>query len=58
MDIPFVWWDKEKIGIGIRQDILENLPRPVYLGLGSNVGNRIKNINKALKQISHLKQKA
>ena len=39
---------KEKIGIGIRQDILENLPRPVYLGLGSNVGNRIKNINKAL----------
>ena len=31
----------------IKQDILENHPKPVYLGIGSNLGNRITNINKA-----------
>ena len=31
----------------IKQDILENHPKPVYLGIGSNIGNRITNINKA-----------
>ena len=35
---------KEKIGIETRQDILENPRKPVYLGIGSNVGNRINNI--------------
>ena len=38
---------KEKIGIETRQDILEDPHKPVYLGIGSNVGNRIKNINYA-----------
>ena len=38
---------KEKIGIEIRQDILENPHKPVFLGIGSNVGNRINNINYA-----------
>ena len=38
---------KEKIGIEIKQDILENPHKAVYLGIGSNVGNRINNINKA-----------
>ena len=28
-------------------DILENHHKPVYLGIGSNIGNRINNINKA-----------
>ena len=31
----------------IKQDILENHPKPVYLGIGSNIGNRLTNINKA-----------
>ena len=31
----------------IKQDILENHHKPVYLGIGSNIGNRINNINKA-----------
>ena len=31
----------------IKQDILENHPEPVYLGIGSNIGNRINNINNA-----------
>ena len=35
---------KEKIGIEIKQDILENPHKAVYLGIGSNVGNRINNI--------------
>ena len=38
---------KGKIGIEIKQDILENLREPVYLGIGSNIGNRINNINNA-----------
>ena len=38
---------KGKIGIEIRQDILENPHKPVFLGIGSNVGNRINNINYA-----------
>ena len=31
----------------IKQDILESHHKPVYLGIGSNIGNRINNINKA-----------
>ena len=31
----------------IKQDILENHHKPVYLGIGSNIGNRITNINRA-----------
>ena len=31
----------------IKRDILENHPKPVYLGIGSNIGNRLNNINKA-----------
>ena len=38
---------KEKIGIEIRQGILENRHSPVYLGIGSNIGNRLNNISKA-----------
>ena len=38
---------REKIGIEIKQDILENLHRAVYLGIGSNLGDRKKNINNA-----------
>ena len=30
-----------------KQDILENQAKKVYLGIGSNWGNRIKNIDKA-----------
>ena len=30
-----------------KPDILENHHKPVYLGIGSNIGNRINNINKA-----------
>ena len=30
-----------------KPDILENHRKPVYLGIGSNIGNRINNINKA-----------
>ena len=35
----------------IRQDILENRVRSVYLGIGSNLGNRKKNIEKAKFQL-------
>ena len=38
---------KIEIGIVIKQDILENQVKIVYLGIGSNLGNRIKNIEKA-----------
>ena len=31
----------------IKQDILENQVKIVYLGIGSNLGNRKKNIEKA-----------
>ena len=31
----------------IKQDILENHHKPVYLSIGSNIGNRVNNINKA-----------
>ena len=31
----------------IRLDILENHHKPIYLGIGSNIGNRINNINRA-----------
>ena len=35
-----------------KQDILENQVNEVYLGLGSNLGNKINNISKALYLIS------
>ena len=38
---------KQGIGIVKKQDILENQAKKVYLGIGSNLGNRIKNIDKA-----------
>ena len=38
---------KEKTGIEIKQDILENHLKPVYLGIGSNIGDRVNNINNA-----------
>ncbi len=38
---------KGKIGIEIKQDILENHLKPVYLGIGSNIGDRVNNINNA-----------
>ena len=31
----------------IKQDILENQVKSIYLGIGSNLGNRKKNIEKA-----------
>ena len=31
----------------IRRDILENHHKPIYLGIGSNIGNRKNNINRA-----------
>ena len=37
----------------IKQDILESHLKPVYLGVGSNIGNRINNINKACHLISN-----
>ena len=43
---------KKKIGTEIKQDILENLHRAVYLGIGSNLGNRKKNITKAYYQLN------
>ena len=44
---------KEKIGIETKQDILENPHKAVYLGIGSNVGNRINNINYACYLLSN-----
>ena len=38
---------KPEIGIVIRQDISENLVKCVYLSLGSNLGDRRKNIEDA-----------
>ena len=38
---------KEKIGTEIKQDILENPHKDVFLGIGSNIGNRVNNINNA-----------
>ena len=43
-----------EIGIVIRQDILENQAKIVYLGIGSNLGDRKKNIEIAK---SHLSEK-
>ena len=31
---------KKEIGIVIKQDILENQVKSIYLGIGSNLGNR------------------
>ena len=36
---------KIEIGIVIKQDTLENQAKIAYLGIGSNLGNRINNIN-------------
>ena len=38
---------KEKNGIEIKQDMLENQANIVYLSIGSNLGNRVNNIEKA-----------
>ena len=38
---------KIEIGTVIKQDISENLVNAVYLGIGSNLGNKKKNIEKA-----------
>ena len=38
---------RKKIGIVIKQDILEKQVNTVYLGIGSNLGNRSVNIEKA-----------
>ena len=43
---------KGKIGIEIKQGFLENHPKPVYLAIGSNVGNKVININKACYYLS------
>ena len=37
----------------IKQDILENRVRSVYLGIGSNLGNRADNIEKTKFHLSH-----
>ena len=37
----------KETGIVIEQDILENQVNPVYLGIGSNLGNKINNIELA-----------
>ena len=41
----------------IKQDILENQVKIVYLGIGSNLGNRINNINKAKAKLESQKIK-
>ncbi len=38
---------KQEIGTGIKLDILENRAKKVYLSLGSNLGNKKKNLEKA-----------
>ena len=38
---------KQKIGIVIRQDILEKQVKYSYLSIGSNLGDRISNIERA-----------
>ena len=38
---------KIEIGIVIKQDISENQAKNIFLGIGSNLGNRIINIEKA-----------
>ena len=38
---------KIEIGIVKKQDILENLVNVVFLGIGSNLGNKKRNIEKA-----------
>ena len=42
---------KIEIGIVIKQDILENRAKIIYLGIGSNLGNRKNNIEKAKFQL-------
>ena len=41
----------------IKQDILENQVKIAYLGIGSNLGNRINNINIAKAEIRISKNK-
>ena len=36
----------------IKQDILENHLKPIYLGIGSNLGDRVNNITRACYLIS------
>ena len=38
---------KTEIGIVTKQDTSENLVKTIYLGIGSNLGNKITNIEKA-----------
>ena len=42
---------KIKIGIVKKQDILENPVKSIYLGLGSNLGNKRRNIEKAKSEL-------
>ena len=42
---------KTEIGIVIKQDILENQVRSIFIGIGSNLGNRKKNIENAKFQL-------
>ena len=43
---------KKKIGIVTKQDTLGKQAKTVYLGIGSNLGNRISNIEKAKYKLS------
>ena len=38
---------KQEIGTVIKQDISENLVNICYLAIGSNLGNKVQNINRA-----------
>ena len=40
---------KQEIGIVIKQDILEKQVKSSYLGIGSNLGNKLANIQKTKK---------
>ena len=42
---------KKEIGTVINQDMLENQAKFVYLGIGSNLGNKFNNIEKSKFQI-------
>ena len=43
---------KKGIGIVTNQDTLENPAKSIYLGIGSNLGNRFENIEKAKFKLS------
>ena len=40
---------KQETGIVIKLDILEKQAKPVYLGIGSNLGNKLNNIQETKK---------